>query len=508
MNLCVTLQAVASFQCGKRTTDHTMDTLNKTIKKLSQEEYQQLIQLVSGGRHNKPFKVLEAARYHEKTDSEMMNELEVSPSAYYTLKSRLNDKIASLFAQNVKSPVNILMDEVTRVPAQLYGTNREFAIRALTDLEKQLLEYDLSSELIVVYKTLAQLNLYADDYSHYMRLHDKHVAYSLAVSKAENIFYRFIYQLGTYLLNRMEKDYDDLIMMKRELSNISEMYDSHRLFVYYNLANIYYQCSMPEKKEGIKAREEELSATIKKIESIFEKYNQDTFYQNIRFIIPYLHFAVYQQSGNQLLADSNYQQLKVSLPEICNKHFHNYILIHMLNTKVDKFLADRNESTLAELNNLLLSKTEIDLSEAFHQISFAKFIAISHFYKKEYSEAAKAINKLRNNFPLKKYTIADVECRLFQALQYCIIGEDGLCNQIIASLRRQLADEEQEWKSAFTFMKILKNALKAVDLRKKIKRVQGLWEQFQQENKGKHAILQFVRIDDSTIRKMCNPIKG
>lgn len=492
----------------EKNTDHTMDTLNKTIKKLSQEEYQQLIQFVSGGRHNKPFKVLEAARHHEKTDSEMMQELEVSPSAYYTLKSRLNDKIASLFAQNAKSPVNILMDEVTRVPAQLYGTNREFAIRALTDLEKQLLEYDLSSELIIVYKSLAQLNLYTEDYNHYMKLHDKHVAYSLAVSKAENTFYRFIHQLGVYLINRSEKDFDDLIMMKRELSNISEMYDSHRLFVYYNLANIYYQCSLPEKKESIKLKESELKAAIEKIESIFEKYNQDTFYQNIRFIIPFLYFSVYQQSGNQLMADTHYQQLKVSVPEICNKHFHNYILIHMLNTKVDKFLADRNESTLAELNSLLLSKTEIDLSEAFHQISFSKFIAITHYYRREYSEAAKAINKLRNNFPLKKYTIADVECRLFQALQYCIIGEEGLCNQIVASLRRQLAEEEQEWTSAFTFMKMLKNALKAVDLRKKIKRVQALWEQFQQENKGKHAILQFVRIDESSIRKMCNPIKG
>ncbi len=492
----------------EKTTDHTMDTLNKTIKKLSQEEYQQLIQLVSGGRHNKPFKVLESARYQEKTDSEMMNELEVSPSAYYTLKSRLNDKIASLFAQNAKSPVNVLMDEVTRVPAQLYGTNREFAIRALSDLEKQLLEYDLSSELIIVYKTLAQLNLYTEDYSYYIKLHDKHVAYSLAVSKAENTFYRFIHQLGIYLINRSEKDFDDLVMMKRELSNISEMYDSHRLYVYYNIANIYYQCSLPEKREGIKAKETELTESIRKIESIFETYNQDTYYQNIRFILPFLYFTVYQHSGNQLLADTYYQQLKVSLPEISNKHFHNYILIHMLNTKVDKYLADKNESTLAELNSLLLSKAEIDLNEAFHQISFAKFIAITHFYKREYTEAAKAINKLRNHFPLKKYTIADVECRLFQALQYCIIGEDGLCNQIIASLRRQLANEEQEWTSAFTFMKLLKNALKAVDLRKKIKRVQGLWDQFQMENKGKHAILQFVRIDDSAIRKMCNPIKG
>ncbi len=485
-----------------------METLNRIIKKLSEEEYKQLIQLVSGGRPNKPYKVLEAARHHEKTDHEMMTELEVTPSAYYTLKSRLNDKIAELFARQVKSPINVLMDEVSRVPAYLFATNREFSIRAITDLEKQLKEYDLSSGLTVVYRTLALLNLYTEDYHHYQKLYEKHVAYGLAVSKAEDIFFRFFHKLGLYLISRSEKDFDELVMMKRELNNICELYDSHRLSVYFHIANIYYQCTLPEKKEGLKESEAELAAVIGHIQTIFDKYHQDTFYQNFRFITPYLYFMLYQRTGNQPMADIYYQQLRESVPRICDKPVFNSVLIHMLNSKIEKYLADRNEIVLAELNPLLLSKAEIDINEAFHQIAFARFMAISRFYNKDYAGAARTINSLRNNFPLRKYPIADVECRLFQALQYCIVGEDGLCNQILSSLRRQLTRDELQWQAAFTFMKMLKTALKALELRKKIKRVQSLWEQFQQENKGRNAILQFVRLDEGLIRKMCNPIKN
>ena len=43
-----------------------MDILRKTIKKLTDAEYQALIHEVSGKRKNKPFMVLEAARNDNK----------------------------------------------------------------------------------------------------------------------------------------------------------------------------------------------------------------------------------------------------------------------------------------------------------------------------------------------------------------------------------------------------------------------------------------------------------
>ena len=144
-----------------------MEVLNKTIKKLSDEEYQQLIAEVSGSKKNKPFMVLEAARSGDIEDGQMMEMLQVNPSAYYTLKSRLNSKIAAILSKKVENPVQVIMDEVSRVPAHLFGNNREFSIRALTELEKQLSEYDMNAELITVYKALAELHLFTEDYQYY-----------------------------------------------------------------------------------------------------------------------------------------------------------------------------------------------------------------------------------------------------------------------------------------------------------------------------------------------------
>src|SRR6187431_2682187 len=154
-----------------------MDVLNKTIKKLSEEEYQALIMQVSGKKKNKPFVVLETTRHRDVADSEMMEMLQVNASTYYTLKSRLNSKIAAILSRNVENPISALIDEVTRVPANLYGSNKDFSIRALKELEKQLIEYDLSGELITVYRTLTQLHLYSEEYAHYDNLYKKHVAF-------------------------------------------------------------------------------------------------------------------------------------------------------------------------------------------------------------------------------------------------------------------------------------------------------------------------------------------
>src|SRR4051812_11927166 len=98
-----------------------MDTLSKTIRRLSDDEYQELLKEVSTGRYSKPYIVLETVRTKNITDGQMIEMLQVNPSTYYTLKSRLNTKIAAVLAKKVDNPISKLMDEVTRVPASLYG---------------------------------------------------------------------------------------------------------------------------------------------------------------------------------------------------------------------------------------------------------------------------------------------------------------------------------------------------------------------------------------------------
>jgi hypothetical protein len=484
-----------------------MDVLNKTIKKLSEEEYQALLMQVSGKKKNKPFVVLETTRTRDVGDSEMMEMLQVNASTYYTLKSRLNSKIAAILSKNVQNPISSLIDEVTRVPANLYGTNKDFSIRALKELEKQLIEYDLSAELIIVYKTLAQLHLYSEEYNYYDNLYKKHVAFSLAVSKAEGLFYKFVLKTGKYLLTRSKADHDEVIDIKREISNICELYESHRLFVIYNIVRLYYMCVIENSAEGLKSRELEVENILQEMNRIFQKYHLDTFYQNIKFLTDFIYFEYYQRTGNQVRADFYHDKGIGQIEELCSKHFMSFHVIRFLESKIEKYLNDGNIDKLLEANDRIFQNLDIDTDEAYQFVSFKKYQAVCKFYQRDYNGAARTMNDLRNQLSLKQYLMTDIECKLFQALQYCILGEDGLCMQILSSLKRQIREHETEFESTRLFIKLIKAALKPADYRKKVKKITEMWQDFQDANKSQNHILRYVRLDEVAIRKMTNPIK-
>ncbi len=484
-----------------------MDVLNKTIKKLSEEEYQALIMQVSGKKKNKPFVVLETTRNRDIADSEMMEMLQVNASTYYTLKSRLNSKIAAILSKNVQNPISSLIDEVTRVPANLYGNNKDFSIRALKELEKQLIEYDLSAELIVVYKTLSQLHLYSEDYTYYDKLYKKHVAFSLAVSKAESLFYKFILKSGQYLLTHSPADHEEVVEIKREISNISELYTSHRLYVIYNIVRLYHMCIINNTQEDLKSKELEVDNTLQEMNRIFQKYSLDTFYQNIKFISDFIYFSYYQKTGNQVRADFYHDKGLLLMEDLCAKHFMSFHVVRFLDSRIEKFLSDGNIDKLTACNDIIFHNLDIDSNEAYQFVTYKKYQAVCKFYNRDYNGAAKTINDLRNNLSLKPYMATDIECKLFQALQYCILGEDGLCMQILSSLKRQIREHDTGFDSTRLFIKLLKTALKPADYRKKVKKITEMWNAFQQANTGPHAILKYVKLDEIAIRKMTNPIK-
>ena len=483
-----------------------METLNKTIKKLNETEYQELLSAVAGRKNNKPYLVLEAARNNSFDEDKMMELLSVNPSTYYTLKSRLNERIAQFLSQNVKNPIGALKDKVALVPAMVFGNDREVALRALKNLEKQLVEYDLSNELIIVYKAMARLSMYNGDFDYYEKEYNRHVAYSLAVVKAEDLFYDFVKRCGNYFLTREEKDKESVQACLRELTNISELYQGHRLFVMYNLVRIYYICIFT-KADNLKSLEMEIDSILQQIKKNFDKYELDTFYQSIKFLVDFLYFEYYQRTGNSVRADHYYMQINQNVPEIAFKPVFSFYVTQFLRSKIDRFIGNGNVQELTDINADLESNFETDISEPYPCISYRSYLAIGKFYEGDFSGAARVMNNLRNELSMKKYLFTDVEHKLFQALQYCFMGEDGLCGQLLQSVKRQITDDEEMFESATIFIKLLKAAIKPEEFRKKVKRLTEIYEAFKNANTGNKTILWFVKMDEAMIRKMANPIK-
>jgi hypothetical protein len=185
----------------------------------------------------------------------------------------------------------------------------------------------------------------------------------------------------------------------------------------------------------------------------------------------------------------------------------SFHVVRFLESKVEKFIADGNIDSLVSFNEVLSRHLDIDINETYQYVSFRRFIAICKFYQRDYNGAARTINELRNHVSLKQHLKTDVECKLFQALQYCIMGEDGLCMQIISSLKRQIRDNDRNFDSVRQFIKLIKAAMKPADYRKKVKKITEMWNEFTSINKGPGKILDYVVLDEITIRKMTNPIK-
>ena len=484
-------------------TELRMDNLIKTIRKLSEDEYNALLEEISANKYSKPYIVLETARTKELSDSQMIDLLGVNPSTYYTLKSRLNSKVATILAKKVDNPISVLLDEVTRVPANLYGTNKQVAIRALKELEKQLLEYDLSNELINVYR----LHMYNPEYDHYDRLYNKFVAFSLASVKAENLLYDFIKNAGIYQLSRDEATLENMQSIIRELDNICELYDSHRLFVIFNIVRIYYLCTTTDKVEALQSKEMEIDKTLQEIRTIFNKYPLDTLYKNIKFIVDCLYFEYYQRIKYTVRARHYYSQVNEIIPDLAAQHILCFHVVQFLEAKLGLFLSTGELGQLDDLNERLIDSMDIDKDEVYHYVSFKRFLAICKFYEGDYAGAARMINSLRNEISLKQFWHTEVDCKLFQALQYALLGEEELCQQITNSISRYVREEKDGFKNIKIFIKLLKASLKNGEGPKRQKKLSALWDSFLAKNNGKDSILQYLNLNEGVMKKLAAPEK-
>ncbi|MEX0966852.1 MAG: hypothetical protein WD077_06415 [Bacteroidia bacterium] len=484
-----------------------MDVLNKTIKKLNEQDFENLILEIPGGEDSKPYAVLTAARNNNYSDSEMMEMLKVNPSTYYTLKSRLKTKVAYILSKKVDNPISELMEEVARVPATLYGTSKAVSIRALKDLEKQLIEYDLSNELIVVYETLARLNLYNEEYEKYDMLYSKHVAFSLAVTKAQKLFYSFIFRIGNYGLTGHEEDREELNDVRRKLNNIQELYDSHRLFVLNNIVRIYHLSMTTEDVQELRSLEIEIENILKSINEIIQKYELDTFYQKMKFIVDFLYYGYYVKTGNYVRAEHHYKKIIGEVPELSKHHVFNFYILSFLSDRVQHFIATGNSEILFAKNDEILENLDIERDEIYHNTVFHQYQAICKHYKEDHFGAAKMINDLRNEVSLRNFVKTDIECKLFQAMEYCIAGEEDLCVQLINSVNRQVKDMEGNSEHAKIFIKFIKAALKSTEFDKKVKRLKRLADEFNAENTGDNRMLTFIKLDEPFFKKLASPFK-
>ena len=478
-----------------------MAKLKNIIKQLSEKDFKEIYDSLMESNAEKSGYLLKALRERQLSDSKIMVELDVNANAYYTLRSRLNQKIEEHLLQQMESPRTDILRKVANLNEMLFTKKRTISIATLKKLEKELLDYDLASELTVVYKSLKKLHVNSPDYFTYSQLYNRHVAYMLAVDKAEDLLADYFKKYGSFYLTSDETEKLGLTLLMKEMQNVAKLYESHRLYIYQSLMLIYHRLFV-ETDDHLQQEGESIEDIFAHVQKIFETYNQDPLYFHLNLVFEFLrleyynHYKVFRQSEKYFeeVNDAS-ANLLVNYPTLTfSVQFFIYKLERNLRLGTEKELYVENERIFADI--------EPDVLDIPKHLICITYKALSCYYVEKYEEAAKLLNGLINEVSLKKYPFAQMEIKALLALQYCLLRDFELFNQHSNSIQRQIRMfGKDECENVLLFLKILKIATSEAK-KEKPKKITSLIPKFKEAKVSYFAPTTFINMDEEFVRKL------
>jgi len=437
-----------------------MAKLKNIIRQLSLEDYQAIYNSLIESNAEKSAYLLQSMREKHQSDAKIMDELEVNTNAYYTLRSRLNQRIEEYLLQQMENPRADILKKVSNINEILFTKKKTIAIATLKKLEKELLDYDLSNELTIVYKSLKKLHINASDFFNYSQNYNKHVAYTLAVDKAEDLLAEYFKKYGEFTLRgRQERSELELKLLAREINNVCSMYESHRLYVYKSCLNIFDRLFL-EKDEKLEMELEPIEDILSNVQQIFNFYKLDAIYFHLQSVFDFLKLEYYNHYKVYRKAEEFYDSVNESIASLLT----NYSLFTFPGQfLISKILRHQRMNTLERIyeeNDGLFLDFESDPNDVPNHFIYYSYRALSCYFIKKYDEASRWLNHLLNEVSLKKFPFAHLEAKLLLALQYCLLNDYDLFHQLINSIQRQIRLlSKEKCEHLLVFSKILKVSL-------------------------------------------------
>lgn len=410
-----------------------MSKLKNLIQQLSQEEFFHLYNNLLDSSADKSALLLKYLYEEKHTDNKMIELLGVNANAYYTLRSRLNQKVEEYLVQEVVSPRADLITKVASINEVVFTKSRILTIATLKKLEKDLLDYDLSNELTVVYKTLRSLHVGTEHNFFYSQQYNKHVAYMLSVDKAEYLLAEYFRKYGVYLFSNDADDKMALDLIHKEMKIVRKQYDSHRLYVYYAAMNIYHRFFVDTTE---KPEDEPIEDMLTKIQGFFDSYLMDNAYHHLRVVFAYLRFEYYTFYKINRQSDDLYPILTEEVTHLLSNYTLYTYPSRILYTIIERSLRLKIEKDLANTNSKLFAEFEVE-TDSTHYVNYMVYRALSFYFAGQYAESAKWLNKLIKKYPIKKSPIVVLEVRLLLGIQYALMKEEDLLAQLVSSIQRQ-----------------------------------------------------------------------
>lgn len=471
--------------------------LKKLILQLSEEDFNKLSSEFEQGKADKYNTLMCLVRQDKTSYHQVQQEMELNATALYTLKSRLFRKIQEYLLDNLEEPKLDLLKKVSNIPNLLYSTPRETTIAIMNKLETDLKKYDMPNELAELYAAFKMLNLHTEKHYEYSQLYNKHVAYTIALDKAQDLVADFHKKLGEYYATRDPLLLEVIPLLKKEMENVCRLYESHRLYIYQSIINVSCELFLPLEEHT--RDDEAVEDVLQRCDEIISDYAGDMHYLYLGNVIIFLNFEYYHKLGLSKKEAEYFEELNDQLPLFLLYNFCAYSSKFLL-SKVERYIELGTEGELYEENKVLGDELGSAVEDAPNYINCQTYLAISAYYAGHYKEAAHTLNELLNKISFIHYPHAEIEVKLLLAQCYAKETKYDLAWTILESIARKRRDLKKQtgmdYDNAAAFMQMMK-AQMATDRKGLDKKLSKLKEKFHYHNQGEQRMLGFLKMDDA-----------
>lgn len=469
--------------------------IEKIVAQLNEKDY---ISIRDQFIHTKADKYLTLLNFYRSNgglnEKDIQTELDIKSAAFYTLKSRLFDKVQEFLYKSTTDSRVELLQNVANIEFLLYKAPKETAIGLLKKMETELIKNDMSNELITIYKALKKLHVYSPKYYDYEQLYNKYVAYNLAQDKAEELLSSFCKTLSMFYVTRDIKLLDILSLYKKEILNLCRIYQSHRLTVYKNILNIHYALFSPVPEEL--KNDATVEDLLKETYSILETNTEDRSYSHLINVIHFLSFEYYHQLKLYKNAGAYYEKISDDNCSIL-LYNHSCFSIHFLITKIEWNYANNSVSNLEENEELIYIPEPENVTEF---IVYKIYQAAVFFYKGKIPAASQTLSKLINDVSFKDILHSEIEAKLFLTFLLLLSEKPDQAEITLRSISRKITDEDNEIKyyAALLYVKLLKTAL-STKTPGKLEKLKEIYQLLKATNNGSNMILPYLNITNEQL---------
>ncbi len=369
-----------------------------------------------------------------KPELEIQKKLNLTPSAFYTLKSRLNNKIQKFIAEEIIKNVNGKPNEIfvliNHIDKLLYFYPRNMAISFLLMMEKKCLQAENFMCLRYIYKGLKQIHFYSPKYYDYLKLYQDAVSSEDIIEQSEDIVLAFNSQLGRYFLDNKEYRIELLNAYINRLAENYSINKSKYLLLFKNILEIQYYLNV-EKNKSID-KNNSVFKLLNETFDLVQNEHENPKVEHYAYWINVLFFKYYVLIQSYKKAQKKYELLLKNKLVYLNRYF---FVSNFLFSEIEYRLNFQEEGNPSF--KVIDFNADFTKENAENFISFKVFHALNLFYDENYKQAYMVVRDLYLEIKLNNYSEFKTEIAIFEILLEIILKKTDIAKNHLRGVIRK-----------------------------------------------------------------------